>query len=229
DIRARGGDIRTNCPAIALETDNGRATGIRTGNGTVPCRAVVLTTPLPIAADLLAPHAPADYISRLRSIRFLANVCQVLVLDRSLSNLYWTNVNDAEFPFVGVIEHTNFEPPESYGGRHIVYLSKYLPQGADLWRMGGRELLNFSVPHVQRMFPDFDARWIVEHHVWRAAHAQPLVEVGYAGKIPPVQTPLDNAFLVTMAQVYPEDRGTNYALRDGRRMGERMSGQFAAG
>lgn len=229
DIRAHGGEIRTECPALALDVDHSRVAGVRTGAGTIPCRAVILTTPLPIAADLLAPHAPTDYISRLRSVRFLANVCQVLVLERSLSNLYWTNVNDAKFPFVGIIEHTNFEPPESYGGRHIVYLSKYLFESADLWRMDDRALLQFSLPHIRRMFPEFDDKWIVGHHVWRAAYAQPLVEVGYSEKIPPVETPLDNAFLVTMAQVYPEDRGTNYALRDGRRMGERIAAQFGRG
>ena len=52
----------------------------------------------------------AGYVERLRRIRFLANVCIVLELDRSLSDTYWLNVNDPGFPFVGVIEHTNFEP-----------------------------------------------------------------------------------------------------------------------
>jgi protoporphyrinogen oxidase len=90
--------------------------------------AVIATPALPIVAELLAPHVQADYLARLRRIRYLANLCLVLELDRSLSATYWLNVNDPGFPFVGVIEHTNFEPAGSYGGRHIVYLSKYLPE-----------------------------------------------------------------------------------------------------
>jgi hypothetical protein len=33
-----------------------------------------------------------------------------------------------------------------------------------------------------------------------------------------METPVPNLFLATMAQVYPEDRGTNYAIREGRRV-----------
>ncbi len=57
----------------------------------------------------------------------------VLELRHSLSDTYWLNVNDPSFPYVGIIEHTNFESPESYGGSHIVYLSKYLPASDPLY------------------------------------------------------------------------------------------------
>ena len=42
----------------------------------------------------------------------------------------------------------------------------------------------------------------------------------YSRQIPQVETPLKNFFISTMAQVYPEDRGTNYAIRDGRKAGQ---------
>ena len=63
----------------------------------------------------------------IERIEYLGAVCIVLELDRSLSETYWLNVNDLSFPFVGVIEHTNMEPASAYGGRHIVYLSRYAP------------------------------------------------------------------------------------------------------
>ena len=34
--------------------------------------------------------------------------------------------------------------------------------------------------------------------------------------MPGPDTPFANATIATMAQIYPEDRGTNYAIRDGR-------------
>ena len=69
---------------------------------------------------------------------------------------------------------------------------------------------------VFQMFPEFRREWIRACHVWRADHAQPVVSTGYASLIPVRETALRNLKLVTMAQVYPEDRGTNYAIRDGR-------------
>ena len=214
-----GGVIRTGVKAVGLQVRDGAVTGVETTRGVVQADAVLATTALPLFADLVAPHVDESYEERLRSIDYLANVCLVLELDRSLSSTYWLNVNDPGFPFVGVIEHTNFEPASTYGGRHIVYLSKYLPEDADLFRMSDDEVVDYCVPYLERMFPEFRREWILGAHVWRARFSQPIVVRHYSRLIPEVETPIAGLFLSTMAQVYPEDRGTNYAIREGRRVG----------
>ena len=50
----------------------------------------------------------------------------------------------------------------------------------------------------------------------RARYAQPVTERGYSAYVPGHETPFENALISTMAQIYPEDRGTNYAIREGR-------------
>jgi protoporphyrinogen oxidase len=222
-----GADIRTGTAVTGLEITGGRCTAVRTDGGTIPASAVLLTQALPEIAGLLGPHASGDYIESLRRIEYLANICLVLELDRSLSETYWLNVNDPTFPFVGVIEHTNFEPPSSYGGRHIVYLSRYLPESEPLYRMPDEQVLDFAVPHLQRMFPDFRREWVRAHHVWRARYAQPIAEPHYSRLIPPEQTPIENVLITSMAQIYPEDRGTNYAVREGRRIGRELAAHAA--
>ena len=215
-VRAKGGVIKTGAPAIRLRVEAGRVTGVVTPEGTIPADGVIATPALPIIADLVEPHVPGEYVERLRRIRYLANVCVVLELDRSLSDIYWLNVNDPSFPFVGVIEHTNFEPVSTYAGRHVVYLSKYLPDNDAVYRMSDREVVAFTLEHLRRMFPDIVDDWVLDAHVWRARYAQPIVECGYRNLIPDMRTPIENLFLATMAQIYPEDRGTNYAVRQGR-------------
>ena len=222
-IEASGGVVETGVAAAELMVEEGAVRAVRTARGDIAADAVIATPALPIVADHVEPHVSPEYVSRLRRVQYLANLCIVLELDRSLSDTYWLNVNDPGFPFVGVIEHTNFEPAESYGGRHIVYLSKYLPETAELYVMPDADVLEYCVPHLQRMFPAFDRRWILGHHVWRARYAQPIVVRRYSELIPPADTPLENLYLCTMAQVYPEDRGTNYAIRDGRATGRRVA------
>ena len=217
-----GGVIRTGEAAVGLRVRDGAVTGVETTRGVVQADAVLATTALPLFADLVAPHVDEAYETRLRSIDYLANVCLVLELDRSLSSTYWLNVNDPGFPFVGVIEHTNFEPASTYGGRHIVYLSKYLPEDADLFRMSDDEVVDYCMPYLERMFPQFRREWILGAHVWRARFSQPIVVRHYSRLIPEVETPIAGLFLSTMAQVYPEDRGTNYAIREGRRVGVQL-------
>lgn len=217
EITRLGGSILTSTEVKRLLIGpDGLATGVDTSEGAITAAHVLITTPLPITADLLGDSVPVEYARSLRRIRYLSNVCLVLSLDRSLSDTYWLNVNDPDFPFVGVIEHTNFEPAESYGGRHIVYLSKYLPPEHEMYKMSDEALLQFAIPHLRKMFPEFDPAWINESYVWRADHAQPIAEKHYSAMIPPQATPIDNVYITTMAQVYPEDRGTNYAVREGR-------------
>jgi protoporphyrinogen oxidase len=222
-IRAAGGSVRTDTPVTGLAVEDGRISGVLTPDGHVPAQAVILTAPLPVAADLLAPHVPSEYEARLRRIRYLANVCVVLELDRSLSETYWLNVNDPGFPFVGVIEHTNFEPASSYNGRHIVYLSKYLSEEDPLYRMSDERLTDFTFDHLRRMFPELSRQSVLAAHVWRAQYSQPIVERGYSSMIPSTDTPIDGLYLASMAQIYPEDRGTNYAIQQGRASGARVA------
>ena len=46
--------------------------------------------------------------------------------------------------------------------------------------------------------------------------AQPIVTVGYRDRIPPLQTGVPGLLLANTTQIFPEDRGTNYAVRLGR-------------
>jgi protoporphyrinogen oxidase len=218
-----GGMIRLESPVTGLLVRDGRVEGVQTEQGPVLADAVLSTPALPIVADLVEPHVSLEYVNQLRRIQYLANICIVLELDRSLSETYWLNVNDPGFPFVGVIEHTNFEPPESYAGRHLVYLSKYLPEGDELYRMQDADVIRFCLEHLTRMFPDLSPDWVLAAHVWRARYSQPIVVRRYSSLIPPVETPLSGLYLSSMAQVYPEDRGTNYAIREGRSAGRKIA------
>jgi protoporphyrinogen oxidase len=223
EICARGGMIRLESPVTALRVEDGRITGVEIDHAPIAADAVLATPALPIVADLVEPHTSPEYVSSLRRIQYLANICIVLELDRSLSDTYWLNVNDPGFPFVGVIEHTNFEPPETYQGRRLVYLSRYLPETEELYSMADEEVVRYCLDHLQRMFPALTPDWILGAHVWRARYAQPIVVRRYSKLIPPVETPLPGLFLSSMAQVYPEDRGTNYAIREGRAAGRRIA------
>ena len=215
EIKKLGGEILLSTSVRAVSSVAGQVNGVNTSQGFIPARSVLLTVPLPLAANLVAPITQAGYAESLRRIRYLSNICIVLELNRSLSSLYWLNVNDPSFPFVGVIEHTNFEPASTYGGKHIVYLSKYLPPSAVLYRMSNADAVEVAVDALKRMFPEFRRDAIENAHVWRADHAQPLVERHYSRLVPDFVAPVKNLFVSSMAQVYPEDRGTNYAVRNG--------------
>jgi protoporphyrinogen oxidase len=227
-IKASGGEIRTGVSATSLAVEQGHVRGVHTTDGTIAADAVIATPALPVIAQLLGTDTPGAYLEKLRAIKYLANVCIVLELDRSLSSTYWLNVADPSFPFVGVIEHTNLESADTYDRRHIVYLSKYLPESDPLYGAADSHVLEYCLVHLKRMFPQFSSDWLRAYHVWRAPYAQPLVVRGYGALIPSSETPIEGFYISTMAQIYPEDRGTNYAIRSGREIARKVASSLGA-
>ena len=183
---------------------------------------MVLSTAPSYILPKLASELRGEYVEKLLGMQYLAAVLVILVLDRPLSHVYWLNVADRSVPFVGVIEQTNFLPPDTYDGKHVVYLSNYLSRDDPMYGMTHEALLKEYVPHLRKINPGFEEEWIVESYHHRVDAAQPIVGVNYSDRIPEHRTPIDGLYLANTTQVYPEDRGTNYSVRMGRRVARLM-------
>lgn len=220
-----GGRIETGTRVDAIRPNPGPAGErwqVQSDRGVFDAHRVIATPALPVVAAMIREWADTGYRSQLEAITYIGNVCLVLELRHSLSSSYWLNVNDPQFPFVGVIEHTNFERAATYGGRHIVYLSKYLPHTDPLYSLESEAFLDYALPYLQKMFPALTRQSIIRHHLWRARWSQPVVQRRYGAMIPAEDGPRPGFHLCSMAQIYPEDRGTNYAVRNGRALARRL-------
>ena len=120
-------------------------------------------------------------------------------------------------PFGGLIEHTNYIPKERYGGLHLLYISNYLFPDHPLFHAPKKEVIAAYLPALARVNRAFDPSWIVKSHHFRAEYAQPVVPVGYRKMIPPFRQSVSGLYLCTMAQIFPEDRGQNYAVAYGEK------------
>ena len=215
-IKQAGGDVGIGEKVLGVRSEGTHLSSIQTDSGEIQGKQFLFTPAFPIIADIFGNSVPEEWRQRLMRVRYLGNMCLVLRLKRSLSDTYWLNVNDPGFPFVGVIEHTNFDVPENYKGSHIAFLSRYLAVEDPVWSFSDEEYVDFALEHLKRMFPEMERSWVIEHRVWRSEYAQPVTERNYSSYVPGRETPFENAHISTMAQIYPEDRGTNYAIREGR-------------
>ena len=190
--------------------------------------AVVATVPSDVFVNVLdkplAAEVGAEYLGRVRSIEYHAAICLLLELDRPFGRFYWTNVAETDFPFIGLIEHTNFVDPARYGGRRFLYVANYKPRGHRLLDLDADELLDTYTPYLRRMNPAFDRTWVRQHWLFCEPAAQPIVTPGYQSRLPPLRTGARGLVLANTTQVYPEDRGTNYAVR----LGEQAAAVLAA-
>lgn len=222
-VRKHGGEVRYGARVTGMQTEDKRIIALETAKGPVQGDKFLFTPALPIIADMFKNNANDDWLTKLRRVRYLGNMCLVLRLKHSLSDTYWLNVNDPGFPFVGVIEHTNFDKPENYKGSHIAYLSRYLAVEDPVWAYTDEQYFEFALEHLKRMFPKIERSWVIEYAVWRSEYAQPVTERNYSQYVPGQETPYENGMISTMAQIYPEDRGTNYAIREGRRAAKALA------
>lgn len=176
----------------------------------------------------LVPDLPDAYVERLRQIQYEGGSCLILSLEHALSPIYWMNISAPDMPFTAIVEHTNFMPPERYGGKHIVYLSRYMRPDDPLFALSKEELLALYEPHLRKINPAFEPRWIRHSWLFRDGQAQPIITVGYQRLQPAFTTPIRNLFLINTTQIYPEDRGTNYAVRLGRQVAALILGKSTA-
>lgn len=222
-IKNAGGKVSFNERVTGVTTHGNYLKSVVTNQGEIFGKQFLFTPSFSIIANIFDGVADPNWVKRLRRVKYLGNLCLVLRLKRSLSDIYWTNVNDPGFPFVGVIEHTNSDSPDNYNGTRIAFLSRYLAVEDPVWHYTEEQYLEFALQHLQRMFPELDRSWIIEYKLWRAEYAQPVTERNYSSYVPGSETPYKNALISTMAQIYPEDRGTNYAIREGRKIVELLN------
>jgi protoporphyrinogen oxidase len=219
-------NLGVNVEAVQPESDGGVT--VRVDGVDHAMDVAVVTTPSAVFKRLV-PELPAAYVRKLDAAGYQAACCMLLELDRKLTDIYWLNIADPAVPFTGVIEQTNFVPPEQYGGSHLVYLSKYLEVTDPIWSMEKDELFAHYLPALKRINPAFDPSWVREIRVFRERAAQPIVPLHYSSLIPEMRTPLPNIYLANTTQIYPEDRGTNYSIALGNDIAKLIGDDLAAG
>lgn len=217
-VEELGGRVLLGTSVDEIAAEDGGVRVCTAGAGALRFDATLVTLPTRLFTEL-ARGLPESWIDRYPGPDHYGAHVVVLGLDRPLTDgVYWLNVNDRDFPFLALVEHTNLVPPEDYGGLHLVYLGNYLPMDHWLFRASDEEAVREMVAGVRLVRPDFQDEWIKRSWVFKAPYAQPIVTTDYLAKLPPHETPLEGVYLANMAHVYPQDRGQNYSLRLGEQM-----------
>jgi protoporphyrinogen oxidase len=233
----RSGSVRIDRPVRSLGLDGGRFAlepaapdsfrrghdprEFPSGGASETYDAVIATVPNPVFRQMLSDDLAAsigpEYIGRLDGIEYDTALCVLLELDRPFGRFYWTNIADPAVGFLGLIEQTNLIGPERYDGRHYLYVANYVAPDDPLLGLDYDELLAAYEPGLRRLNAEFDRSWVRQRWVFREPDAQPIVTVGYPDRMPPLATGVPGLVLANTTQVYPEDRGTNYAVELGER------------
>ena len=171
--------IETGTRVTDVGTADGRVQSVTLDDGETRVEAsegVVVAT-MPNVLEALTGYECA--------VDFQGALCAVVTIEESLTDTYWLNVaHDA--PFGALIEHTNFVPPERYGGDRLLYVASYVQSLDDpLWQASDAEVRETWLSEVESMFPGFDREDVREFRLARAPRAAPVYERGYLDLVVP--------------------------------------------
>jgi len=229
-LREGGVDIQLSMPVESISPAVDGRLVLQTPAGPQDFDQVLVTTSPELMARL-APDLPAGYLKGLLDLKSMGAVVMVLALSHRLSEqgYYWYNLpKSAGYPFLALVEHTNFLAAANFGGDHIVYMGDYLEPEHEYFQLSQEELLERFMTALPRFNPAFRPDWVRKSWLFRTRYAQPVPLVNHSRNIPGIATPVPGLFFASMSQVYPWDRGTNYAVQIGRGAAQLMLSQPAA-
>jgi protoporphyrinogen oxidase len=230
-VTARGGQVRLRAPVQQIcPQGDGRLTVA--ANNSVERFDQALVTTAPALLSRMAPDLPADYLRQLLKLKSMGAVVLTLALREPLmaaSQTYWLNIpadspdkSQNAIPFLALVEHTNYIDRRHYGNDHIVYCGDYVTADHPYFKMEQPELEALFVGALRQVNPAFRPDWVRKSWLFRAAYAQPVPTLNHSQNVPAIQTPLPGLYFASMSQVYPWDRGTNFAVEIGRRAASLM-------
>ena len=141
----------------------------------------------------------------------------VLKLKRKFlaDDTYWLNILEKKWPFVAVVEHTNFVDKKHYADSPIVYLGGYYSWDDPIFRMTKNDVEKLFLPFAQKINPSLKSV-IVSTDFFTNLYSQPITEINQSKKLAEFKTSTPNLYWLSMNHIYPWDRGMNYSVKYGK-------------
>ena len=157
----------------------------------------------------------------IKGIDYIGAVDVVFSSNQSLSPYYWHNINDLNSPFLALIQHTNLVNKKGYNGKNIYYLGTYVPQNHEYFKISDEKIEKEFFDYLKVIKPEFDENQILDKKVFKIKYAQHIVTKNY--KVPKYKA-VEKLYQLNFAQIYPEDRGINFAVKEAKKLVREMIG-----
>lgn len=160
---------------------------------------VILTCPSNVAARI-CPQLSAREKAKLENIKYQGIVCASVLMKKSLSDFYVTNITD-ETPFTGIIEMSALVDKREFGGNALVYLPKYVAPDDELFDKTDAEIEEIFLSALEKMYAHFSRADVLEFKISRVRQVFPIPTLDYSANLPEVATSLDGVFILNSAQI----------------------------
>lgn len=210
-LQSEGVSIKTKARVSEISSVNGVAT-IRLENEKFDFDEVVVTVPGMLAASLIPSLSEVEK-KKLQNVEYLGVICVALLLNKSVSPYYITNITDTKFPFTGVIEMTALVDPAELKGNHLVYLPKYVTADDPLFDRDDIYIQDYFLKNFLEMYPAFNEIDIRFAGVAKAKQVITVAAIDYSARLPKVKTSLPNIHIINTAHIKDGTLNVNETIR----------------
>jgi len=173
---------------------------------------VIVTLPSGLSAKLCNGLTDVE-IQKLNNIEYLGVICVAVLLDKSISPFYVTNITDTWVPFTGVIEMSALVDKKYFNGNALVYLPKYVSTGDPLFDQTDEEIINYFTGILRKMYP-----WLTEENfrftgVGRAKHVITVSKLGYSEMLPDIKTSIPGVYIINTAHIKDGTLNVNETIK----------------
>lgn len=213
-INNGSGGVLKHTPVERLDVNKNGNIEVHSNVRTEMFDACCLCVPNPVIEKIAGHLFNKEYVNTyLKSIKYRAVLCVVLIIKGSLSPYYWINISQHGVPFTGLLEHTNLISKGRYSENDIIYLGRYISPEEKQYNMNDDDLIDLYSNHITDIFPKFSKSMIKQIFIFRDLFAQPVITMECRDKIPSAISPVKNIFINNTTQTYPIDRGLDAGTR----------------
>jgi protoporphyrinogen oxidase len=161
----------------------------------------VISTLSSQASVVIADELTEAEKQKHNDVKYLGVICPSILLKKSISPFYVTNITDNWPPFTGVIEMTALIDKTEVNNRHLIYLPKYVNPDDSLFDKDDAALRKIFLEALFKMYPQISEEDLLFWGVSKARVVFALPTINYSKKIPGITTSLGNYFIINSAQI----------------------------
>ncbi len=172
---------------------------------------VVVTTAAPLATRICTDLTVEEKL-KWNAIRYQGIICASLLLRKPLAHYFVTNITDPA-PFTAIIEMTALVNPDEFGGRHLVYLPKYVSPDDPLFEQPDHKIRDEFLAGLKVIHPQFDPEDLLAFRVSRARNVLAISTLNYSENLPPMTTSIPGLYIVNSAHITNGTLNVNETLQ----------------
>lgn len=200
-LKEKSVSLKTDCEVIAVSKNNNHRLIVDLKNGIRESfDEVVITIPADYAVDI-CKDIPVIDKEKWRQIQFLGVICVALLLKKSLSPYYVTNITETWIPFTGVIEMSALVDKKHFNNYSLIYLPKYLAPDDQEFKLSDAELKEKYFKALMQMHPELTPDDLIATQVNRAKYVFALSTIHYSTLLPDIKTSIPGLFIVNSAHI----------------------------